>query len=667
MNKRGLLLGLSLACAAVLAAQSPSPARIFQEAIHLMETRGDYPAALRLFEQVAKGSDRNLAARSLLYAGSCYEKLGKKEARNAYERLIRNFADQPSLVTAARARLTALSPAAGSPAAREMAAHRVMADFPAFGALSHDGQRLTFPDWDTAEGNLVVLDLDNKKKRVLTRTGTPLDPSGEAYGSTHSPDGREIAYVWWNQGVIELRVVGLDGTGPRVLYRNSGLHHMDVESWSSDGRILCTLKLKTGNSQIALVSARSGAAQVLKSFESSGPNGATLSPDGRFVAYGLNGDIYLLAVRGSHEVALVENSANDFNPVWSPESDRILFSSDRTGSLGLWVLSVADGIARGTPKLLRPDMGKTFPVRFARGDSLYYSLQTMMQDVYVAELDPETGKVTAPPSQASKRLVGSNSWPEWSPDGKYLAFVSGGLWGGRTLSILSLETGKQEELSPRMTFISHLRWSPDGGSILVSGRDEGGRGGLYRIDAQTGDVSPIVQSGSLRHAWDCAWSPDGRTVYYEFGKGIKARDLATGQERDIRAEGRHFAPSPDGRFLAIGREDPSTKGGVLEIVALETGEVRDLLRVPDASVFYKALTWSADGRFLIFGKGELWRVAAETGAMEKIGIAMGALLEVRVHPDGRRIAFSAFENGAELWVMERFLPAPTTPATALEK
>jgi Tol biopolymer transport system component len=667
VKKPGAVLAFSLACAALSVAQSPSPARLLQEAIHLMETKGDYPAALRVFEQIAKGSDRNLAARSLLYAGSCYEKLGKSEAKNAYERLIRDFADQTDLVAVARTRLTALASPENAMSPSGMSAHRVLVDFPAFGALSPDGQRLTFPDWDTAGGNLVVLDLESKKKRRLTGTSSPPDPTGEAYGSIHSPDGKEIAYVWWNQRVIELRVVGLDGTASRVLYRNPDLHHMDVESWASDGRILCTLHLRTGNSQIALVSAKSGAAQVLKSFEGAGSNGATLSPDGRFVAYGLNGEIYLLAVRGSHEVALVENPAHDFNPVWSPEGDRILFSSDRTGSLGLWVLSVVDGNPRGTPKLLRPDMGKTSPVRFVRGDSLYYSLQTAMQDVYVAELDPETGKVTVPPSQASRRLVGSNSWPEWSRDGKFLAFVSGGLWGGRTLSILSLETGKQEELAPRMTFISHLRWSPDGGSILVSGRDEGGRGGVYKIEAQTGDVRPIVQSGSLRYSWDCAWSPDGRTVYYEFGKGIKARDLATGQERDIRSEGHHFAPSPDGRSLAVGREDPSTKGGVLEIVALETGEVRELLRVADPSVFYKALTWSADGRFLFFGKRELWRVAAETGALEKIAITMAPLLEVRVHPDGRRIAFSAFENGAELWVMERFLPGPKTPEIATER
>jgi len=235
------------------------------------------------------------------------------------------------------------------------------------------------------------------------------------------------------------------------------------------------------------------------------------------------------------------------------------------------------------------------------------------------------------------------------------------------LSILSLETGKQEELFPRMTFISRLRWSPDGRSILVSGRDERGRGGLYRIDARTGDVSPVVQSGGTRFPWESAWSPDGRTIYYEMGAGIVARDLATGQERGIRSDARHFAPSPDGRFLAIGREDPSTKSGVLEIVPLDTGQSRELLRVPDPSVFYKVLSWSANGRFLFFGNGELWRVAVENGVSEKLGIAMKGLLEVRVHPDGRRIAFSGAEFGGELWAMERFLPAPKTREIALER
>ncbi|HEY3123332.1 MAG TPA: hypothetical protein VGK70_04645, partial [Thermoanaerobaculia bacterium] len=332
-SSRGrLLLGVLALCAAIAAAQSPPPARLFQDAIHLMETKGDYPAALRLFEQIAKGSDRNLAARSLLYAGLCYEKLGKREARNSYERLIRDFGDQTDLITAARARLAALTPAGGSPTSRGMAAHRVLAEFPPFGALSPDGQRLSFFDWTT--NDFTLLDLESKQKRSLTRNLTRNGAwVGEAYGSVHSPDGKQIAYVWWNaQDILELRVVVLDGTSPRVLYRNTDLRHLDVADWSSDGRfILCTFHLSTGSSQIALVSVGNGAAQVLKTFEWPGPGKLSLSPDGRYVAYDLSGDLFLLAVRGTREAVLVENPAHDFNPIWTPDGNRILFTSDRTG------------------------------------------------------------------------------------------------------------------------------------------------------------------------------------------------------------------------------------------------------------------------------------------------------------------------------------------------
>ena len=133
----------------------------------------------------------------------------------------------------------------------------------------------------------------------------------------------------------------------------------------------------------------------------------SLSPDGRYVAYDLAGDVFLLAVRGTHEAVLVENPAKDFNPIWTPDGSRILFTSDRTGTSGIWVLSVADGNPQGAPELLRADLGKTWPLRFARGDTYFYGVQTGMQDVYVAELDPKTGKVAAPPSQASRRLVGA--------------------------------------------------------------------------------------------------------------------------------------------------------------------------------------------------------------------------------------------------------------------
>ena len=72
------------------AGQTPSVqlAQQFQEAVTLMEARGNCRAALPLLGRVADGADRGLAARALVYVGTCQERLGREEATRAYRRVI---------------------------------------------------------------------------------------------------------------------------------------------------------------------------------------------------------------------------------------------------------------------------------------------------------------------------------------------------------------------------------------------------------------------------------------------------------------------------------------------------------------------------------------------------------------------------------------------------
>ena len=58
-------------------------------------------------------------------------------------------------------------------------------------------------------------------------------------------------------------------------------------------------------------------------------------------------------------------------------------------------------------------------------------------------------------------------------------------------------------------------------------------------------------------------------------------------------------------------------------------------------------------------KVELWRISAEGGAPQRVGLAMDRLSHLRLHPDGRRIVFDALDarpENNEVWVMEHFLP-----------
>ena len=57
-------------------------------------------------------------------------------------------------------------------------------------------------------------------------------------------------------------------------------------------------------------------------------------------------------------------------------------------------------------------------------------------------------------------------------------------------------------------------------------------------------------------------------------------------------------------------------------------------------------------------KGELYRIPAQGGEPEKLGLEMsGFIINLSAHPDGRHIAFSSSEQSiGEIWVMENFLP-----------
>ena len=106
-------------------------------------------------------------------------------------------------------------------------------------------------------------------------------------------------------------------------------------------------------------------------------------------------------------------------------------------------------------------------MRIAHDGSFYYSVGTGGRDVYVATVDPVSGKVLAPPRLVPERFLGSNVAPEWSPDGSSLLYVSrrGPVGPAFNIpSIKSMQTGEVRELSTGLLFLNQVRWSPDGRS-----------------------------------------------------------------------------------------------------------------------------------------------------------------------------------------------------------
>src|SRR5713101_6677043 len=163
------LLATSLAIA-----QKDDQAEVLMQAAHQKQlVEGQMEEAIQLYKRIVQehAGNRAVAAQALLEMGQCYEKLGNAEARKAYERVLREYADQPE-VAEARRRLAALGQPAGSGNGSEMVTRRVWAgsDVEAGVSLSPDGRYLSCVDGTT--GDLALRDLATGKMRRLTNGGS---------------------------------------------------------------------------------------------------------------------------------------------------------------------------------------------------------------------------------------------------------------------------------------------------------------------------------------------------------------------------------------------------------------------------------------------------------------------------------------------------------------
>ena len=130
-----------------------------------------------------------------------------------------------------------------------------------------------------------------------------------------------------------------------------------------------------------------------------------------------------------------------------------------------------------------------------------------------------------------------------------------------------------------------------------------------------------------------------------------------------------LAVSPDGQWVAFVYKS-KTESTVLKVVSTSGGDAQELLTLP-ALAGELPLAWTPDSRHIIYAvssDGEkrelaLWRIPSSGGEPQNLGLSMEGLLAygLSVHPDGRRIAFTAgTQRRTEVWVIEDLVPVLTT-------
>jgi len=679
---------LVLAWASLAYAQQTAE-EIYQAALYQEEVQGDLEGAIGVYERILREfpGNRPTAAKALMHIGLCHEKLGSREAQQAYERLVRDYADQTEMARLARTRLAVLREPLEQAEASKVVARRVWAghysrDIDFSGGPSPDGRYLTYTDWNT--GDIALRDLVTEESRRLTNHG----PNDYASGSAFSPDGQRVAYTWVDSGSVELRVVGLDGSPSRTLYRDP--RWLYAISWSNDGKRIASAREKAdGAIEVFSLSLEDGSLRPLMVLPGGFAVRLSHSLDDRFVVVGYpvngdprNHDISLVTTDGSGRIAqILGHPANDKLIGWLPETDDVLFSSDRSGTWDMWAIRVVEGEATEAPRLVRRAIGDGEAMGFSRDASLFYNHYTLHFTTSVAPRDPTSGQIRF---EAAEPLLGSNRFPAWSPSGVHIAFVrweklQNVPWFEETLWVRNVLNGEERKLASHISPVIP-RWSPDGRSVLVVGQEktknsEKDGAALYRIDVESGEASPVVEFPPDPRWWmgvGGIWTADGEGIVYVHQGRLLLRDIASSQDRELYRHpylpSRLLTLSPDGTTLLFAIAESTegsgayvTGGGKIMSLSLTEGAVRELVTLEQSGTV-RSIEWTPDGLDVLFMQvheqsTDLWRVSADGGEPRKVWNRPERLGSFALHPAGDRIAYTSSENEAEIWVIANIAAA----------
>ena len=572
-------------------------------------------------------------------------------------------------------------------------------DIEPLGVPSPDGRYITFIDWNSG-GNVGILNLETKERRLLTDLK---DPQEQAYYTSWSPDGKQIAYFWWkfDKAQYNLSIVDVKTAESRDLLISDKYDWIELGNWSSDGKhIVATLSVRgKPESHIILISTADGSIEVLKIFDKSYLGGKPwLSPDNRFVAFDLqdekasgNCDIYLLSLENKQVNPLIKQPSHDYMLGWTPDGKNILYASDKKGTVDAMIIRIDGGKSVGQPKPVKQNIGPIVPLGITQNGSFYYGQWPNAEDIYTAEIDINEFKLLIKPAKLIQQFEGNNYAPDYSSDGKHVAYISerGVLnrgKAGRVLCIRNLETDDEQMIIPdaEMQRISLPQWSPDDNSIALTCYNKDGYSRIYLYDMQARKFKPLVKESPedvlyMEHT-NPQWSPDGRSIYYSqisrysTTSRIMTRDIETGVERELYRYSSDdfmdrlfiFSKSPDGKWLVAINRGPKR---FVRLISADDGATRDLYAFEKSGGYPLAPVWSRDGKYIIFpcneqmNNGErawnLMRIPSEGGEPVSIELNVIRIDFPSLHPDGRHLIFSSVgysfpENN--IWEMKYFLP-----------
>jgi Tol biopolymer transport system component len=676
--------------------------QLFEKALYMEEATGDLEQAIDLFQQILEEfpDNREIAAKSLLHLGICYEKQGLKQARGTYQDVINKYPDRQGEVTLAKERLNRLLALQEVPSKPTFRKIRIPTKITWNARLSPDGQRLILASdeklWSIPLTGQIGTDFPGVPIELNTGV-VPVENSGLAW----SGDGKWIAFndceYYTNkelEGMQGIHIVSAEGGEPKELievWRDVRIVSTGI-SLSPMGKTLAFSSVEDKKQHIFTISTDGGESKQLVEAQAREP---VFSPDGKMIAYvedknagRAGGGLWVVPAAGG-AAKLVAEAGMASSPIWSPNGDMIAFV-DYEDEDHIYIIPIArDGEVTGDVITIdAPE--RTGGIRLLAGWTPDNKIGLIIRSL------TEFGLYTLPVKGGKAAQVlhgGYPGQPRWSPDGKRIFHTNNkdeesGDWEKFAIGSIPAEGGKVVTvpiLSDVKIVISP--WgagnnvSPDGKMIAFTAqtkKDTSWHWQLWTLPVNGGTPIQLTNSPArVIHGFPC-WSPDGKniafvraTTHENYTKGMTETNIfvipaAGGDPKPMTIESdsvrfSSIAWSPDGNIIAyFSYSEVNPDDMVLKIISVENGSSRVIARVQGLNV-HNELAWSPDSKQIAFNgpKDIISVVSLNDGSIEEIKTDLQDVDNYHFDwsPDGDKFVFAGYQgDNPEFWLMGDFLP-----------
>lgn len=323
-------------------------------------------------------------------------------------------------------------------------------------------------------------------------------------------------------------------------------------------------------------------------------------------------------------------SAQARGAVWSKDGRSIIYASTEGGSLNLWRQPL-DGKAERISDF--PGAKQAFRLA-PDGEHLVYQADVGGRGVYDLNLvGTQLGSV--PRNLTNTRDV-SETYPLFSPDGRWLAFAAMGTGeSSDNLVLMDMQTGKTRQLTHES--VSGMHWTPvafsrDGSRLIANRYDYVDFSEVHEVDIDTDTVAQLTAAGSYASA--SAVTPDGRQVAMSIqsGSGMRQAAVLDRQAGTTKLldpgdwEQKTADISPDGKsLLYVTNENGRQVVHVHDMVTARNRRL-DLPAGVNATAGYLVTlpTFSPDGRHILFPHSagstplDYWTYDPESGETHRL-------------------------------------------------